>query len=113
MLDIVAAGPSIQRAHVPTYVRSIGGRPAAQPVLLVGSVDMAGSKRGERYLEVRIARPYEHVAHVTLVATDTQDDDDLSDAVAAAIDAGEAAIRATPDAHGSLFATTADMEPLG
>ena len=114
MLDVVAAGTGIQRAHVPTCVRGIDddGTTPPQPILLVGDVGISGSRHGERHLLMDVAAPYAHEVRLTLVATDVQDEDDLPDAVSSALAAGTVAIRATPDRHGSLYCTTADLDVL-
>lgn len=82
-LGIVKDELGLHRAHVPTARLAVdtSKAPVAQPVLLSGSMQLEGSKRGERYMEMYVSQPFDQNIRFTIDAKPDQDDDDLNEAI--------------------------------
>jgi hypothetical protein len=81
ILSCIQEGLDLHPAHVPTARLSMSlTKPApSQPVLLAGHVSHASSKRGERYMEIDVMEPYDHMIRFTVTAIEDQDDDALNE----------------------------------
>jgi len=82
-LRIVKDEIGLHRAHVPTARLAVDASraPVAQPVLLSGSMQLQGSKCGERYMEMYVAEPFDQDIRFTIVAKPDQDDDAMNAAI--------------------------------
>jgi hypothetical protein len=110
-LRIVQDELGLHSAHVPTARLAIDPSrpPIAQPVLLSGSMQLEGSKRGERYMEMYVSEPFDQTIRFTILAKPDQDDDDLNDAVFALSNDRDPVFARLEIVDGHLECTTDDI----
>lgn len=110
-LNAIETGLDIHRAYIPTVIieKNIDKSQPSQPILLYGSAETTGSKRGERYLEILVSEPYEHTVNFVLYGDDDQSDDDLNEFLSGILDANDEIAVRLECIDGQLVCGTKDI----
>ncbi len=106
VLDAIYDVLGVHPAHIPVARVSLG-RKLKQPVRLMGSLHIEGSKCGQRTMSIETGSPYLQSVFFTLHAKDDQDDDFLNQAIA---DLGTTVAVRLKEVDGYLECTLDDIE---